>query len=74
MPTLRAVKLAMRIATAVASTGFGIFLLVRAWAIPLDGSSAMFTPLAFVGAMVCFGMTIALLMPLQPRRGRPAAR
>jgi hypothetical protein len=76
MPTLRAVVWGFRIALACALTGFGIFLLVRAWASPLDGSAALFTPMAFVGAILCFGGAIAFVVPhhVVPRNGRPAAR
>jgi len=74
----------IRIAVACALTGFGIYLLVRAWGIPLEGGAALFTPMAFMGAMLCFGLAIAAVVParvrargnpqLAPRSGRPAAR
>ena len=74
----------IRIAFACAVTGFGVYLLVRAWAMPLDGGSALFTPVAFVGALLCFGAAVAAVVPasmhgrsdtqLVPRSGRPAAR
>ena len=66
---------ATRIALAVACAGFGIFLLVRAWFAPVDGSAATFMPVAFIGAMVSFGVSVVLVArPPQPRSGRPAAR
>jgi hypothetical protein len=76
MPTLRAVVWGARVAAACALTGFGVFLLVRAWDSPLDGGAAMFTPAAFLGAILTFGSAIALVVPhqLAPRSGRPAAR
>ena len=76
MPTLRAVVWGIRVASACGLTGFGIYLLVRAWSIPLDGSGTVFTPMAFMGALVCFGSAIALVVPhhVLPRNGRPAAR
>lgn len=66
----------MRVALAVASAGFGVYLLVRAWTASLDGSAAAFTPLAFMGALLCFGLSVALLARhvSVPRSGRPAAR
>ena len=74
----------IRIAFACSLTGFGVFLLVKAWTSPLDGGAALFTPLAFVGALLCFGVAVASVVPaslrerddsqLVPRSGRPAAR
>lgn len=77
MPTRRTAWWSIRAGLATCSTGFGIFLLVKAWASPLDGSAALFTPLAFAGALLSFGLAVALLMPhapAVPRSGRPAAR
>ena len=76
MSTLRAVVWGIRVALACALTGFGIFLLVRAWDIPLEGGGTLFTPMAFMGALVCFGAAAALVVPhhVLPRSGRPAAR
>lgn len=66
----------LRVVLAACSSGFGVFLLVRAWGVSLDGGSAMFTPLAFTGALLCFGLSVALLtrQASAPRSGRPAAR
>ncbi|HEX4655224.1 MAG TPA: hypothetical protein VH274_05740 [Mycobacteriales bacterium] len=76
MPTLRAVVWGTRVALACALTGFGVYLLVRAWDVPLDGSGAVFTPMAFMGALVCFGSAAAFVVPHHavPRSGSPAAR
>ena len=84
MSRLRAALWGIRIAVACALTGFGVYLLVRAWGIPLEGGSALFTPVAFVGALLCFGVAVAAVVPasmrgrsnpqLVPRSGRPAAR
>lgn len=66
----------LRLAAAVSSAAFGVYLLIRAWNAPLDGSSDMFTPLAFMGALLCFGLSVVLVVRQTsvPRRGRPAAR
>lgn len=76
MPRRQTALRTLRVCLAACSTGFGIFLLVRAWFASLDGGSAMFTPLAFMGALVCFGLSVVLLIPQAsvPRGGRPAAR
>ena len=76
MPRLHAVVWGIRVAVACALTGVGVFLLVRAWGIPLDGSGTTYTPTAFVGALLCFGSAIAVVVPhhAAPRTGRPAAR
>jgi uncharacterized iron-regulated membrane protein len=84
MSRLRAALWGIRIAFACALTGFGVYLLVKAWGIPLEGGSALFTPMAFAGALLCFGLAVASVIPasmwerskpqLAPRSGRPAAR
>ena len=76
MPTRQTAVWTLRVLLAACSSGFGVFLLVRAWNVSLDGGSAMFTPLAFMGALVCFGLSVVLLMRQTsvPRKGRPAAR
>lgn len=76
MPGRQAALWTLRVVLAACSSGFGIFLLVRAWGVSLDGGSAMFTPLAFMGALLSFGLSIVLLMRQTsvPRKGRPAAR
>jgi len=77
MPRRQLALRTLRVALAACSAGFGVFLLVEAWGVSLDSGSA-FMPLAFVGALLCFGLSVALLVsPTQssaPRRGRPAAR
>jgi hypothetical protein len=84
MSRLRAVLWGVRISVACGLSGFGVFLLVKAWDIPLEGGAALFTPMAFVGALLCFGLAIAAVVPASirgrsnpqvvPRNGRPAAR
>lgn len=76
MPRRQTALRTLRVLLAACSSGFGVFLLVRAWDVSLDGSSAVFTPLAFMGALLCFGLSIVLLtrQASVPRRGRPAAR
>jgi hypothetical protein len=76
MPRRQTALWTLRVLVAACSSAFGVFLLVRAWGVSLDGGSAMFTPLAFMGALVCFGVSVVLLMRQTsvPRKGRPAAR
>ena len=77
MSRLHALVWGIRIAAACALAGFGVFLLVRAWGLPLDGSAATFTPVAFVGALLSFASAVSLVVPhhvAPPRRGNPAAR
>ena len=66
----------LRLAAAVVSAAVGVYLLVLAWNAPLDGGSAMSMPLAFMGAVLCFSLSVVLVVRQTsvPRRGRPAAR
>jgi hypothetical protein len=76
MSTRSAVVWRIRVAAAGGLTGFGIYLLVLAWGAPFDDGGALFTPVAFMGALLCFGSAIACVVPRHalPRNGRPAAR